>query len=949
MKIEPKRIARQGFVYLTGADVIVDLWRATERPTLRGAQSLKRVARSVFRARPSVQPSSGDGKRDFEDAMQRLGVADDDLPAVVRQWWWQWAVSVLLIAAVISAGVIFGAEQARAGTPPWLVALSVFAILPVLIARAGFAGANVYMVRARDFGSPLRVLRRRSAWIPDEPSGAVPRGAGTALILLLVLGSIIPSVSYAANLIAAAPSTDPSIHWIDLVVPPTTASPWSRAVATLSAIMMLVASASVGWSIFDAMIHCAHAGELLGQNGKFHSLWGPVRVVIAMAMLAPVAGSGMSGADYLVAGIYKEGVAWGDKIWSDFVHSSLTSDLGVGLNFAPSSLGGQETVEAIARLEICRSAFLSEHQGVAMATRWVPTPDPAGHQSGSSWTWDYGRCGGIGYSGPNDAATTAYNAARAAAIGVAVGAARALVADWASGDAPGSDVSVQTWPVDVHAALAAAGAALDAADVAAAKTYLNGRTSGAIGRVVAGSDAVGWTGMGTIYRTIGQFIGEVAELAGTRPSTRAPANYLGANTTATLAHYDALIASISNANPTLNATDLAAAGDATSNPLIRLLGPAMRAAVAYIATPDPSVQTQVDPMARSISAGQYLLSGTELAITAGGGVALAAGSVFGKLAGADSAWQWASGWAMLALGALLSIAITQALIIPNLIYISTISFVLGWYVTLIESAIAINVYFVLWARFDGQDFLSGEQKGGITMLLNGLLRPAFGALAIASTFVSIPVAIGWVDQYFGMTISASTAGSTAGIVTILFVCALHALLHYHIVLRLGAQAVLLIPDLALRWLGVGASAAADLLGAHATSVGLVAGVRGAASGATAASGGNGGGGGGGGGSPGAGPKRGGGGPAGGARAMGGASPGVSANVSSASGGSAEAPAWMRQTGGFEGLSPDDQVSAIQSHDAWIADRESRGIADSYDLPDYVNHAQSKQAERANRR
>jgi len=908
------------------------------RPAAEGAALVGTLFRALFRAETSSVSSSGDGARDFADAMVRHGVEESQLPAVERAIWRRWALYVLLATFWIAGGLIAMPSARAAGVPMIGCIFSMIGITPILIAWAIRHGVTLNMIRARDFSGARIMLKNPATWMPASPPGALPPGTGTMAVLVLALGSLLPAVAYAATAGSAgwgaAPATDPSLGWVDAIIPTSASTPWSVAVGTWSGILLSWASAPLAWSTVSGVIATAHTGSILG---KWHQMWAPIRVTVGAALMATVLPSGLTLGHGMLNEGAKLGISWADQIQSAFIHASLTGSGAPGLTFAPTSLGGRNTVEQVGRMEVCSAVFNWEHQNAPNALRHVPIPDPAGHQdSGGNSVWDYGKCGGFEFdaaSSPDGA--QAYASARAVALGVAVTAIRPLAGGWAAAEEAGG-TTPGTWPTDLASTLyTGAGQALDAADTAAARAFVSTRSQSAIQSILAASDAQGWTSMGSTYRIIGTISGQVAQLAASAPTVRPPGVHLGAMTDGAVHRYDELLASVSNADPTLSGTTLAAPGDQNSDVFTRLLAPVTKPLAEFLLTPSNSATTQVDPMSKLISSGHTLLSASEAAIVAGGGVALASGNIFSQAAGAGAVWSWASQWATIAIFFCISIAIVHAFVLPMLPYLSALYMISSYVIYLVECCLAVVLWSFIWLRLDGQDLVDGPQRPGAILLMNVLLRPSLAVLAMASTYVTLPVILGWVDSTYAATFVGSQGGHTTGLVGLLVGLSMLSVAHYQICVRL-IQAVHLIPDSIARWFGGQAASYGEAEAAGRASGGLTAGVLAGGKGASSAAGGGGG--------PGKGPKRSGGGGSG----AGTSGSGAGGGGASSFGSGPEAPSWMRESGGLESLSPSDQAAAEESHADWINKREAAGKFDNYDLPQYVQHSQGKEQDRVNK-
>lgn len=114
-------------------------------------------------------------------------------------------------------------------------------------------------------------------------------------------------------------------------------------IAVLSATLLI----PVTWVVVRSVLETAHEGKFLGS--KLHSVWVPIRISAAMALLAPV-GSAYSSAQIVIMWCVLQGVGAADSLWQiglqyfqehgGFVYTSQTSDVSY------SSSGGTDAASA---------------------------------------------------------------------------------------------------------------------------------------------------------------------------------------------------------------------------------------------------------------------------------------------------------------------------------------------------------------------------------------------------------------------------------------------------------------------------------------------------------------------------------------------------------------------------------------------------------------------------
>lgn len=120
---------------------------------------------------------------------------------------------------------------------------------------------------------------------------------------------------------------------------------------------MVIAVIIVMYYVMTVVAEAAKTGTPFGK--RFDSLWAPIRLVIALGMLVPLA-SGLNSAQYATLWIAKIGSGLGTQVWSTFVGEfTATSNI-------VSRPENKSTIELVRRIflnEVCAAAYNQYNEG----------------------------------------------------------------------------------------------------------------------------------------------------------------------------------------------------------------------------------------------------------------------------------------------------------------------------------------------------------------------------------------------------------------------------------------------------------------------------------------------------------------------------------------------------------------------------------------------------------
>ncbi|MEO0392587.1 MAG: DotA/TraY family protein, partial [Pseudomonadota bacterium] len=164
------------------------------------------------------------------------------------------------------------------------------------------------------------------------------------MVTVAVVAVWMPEIAWAnannatdpcAQFLFCVPETDISARWLEAAFPelvdvgstpnaPLTgpATVFGNAIKILNSAALAVGSLLLTYKLFAGIVQTANDGEVLGK--RWSTLWGPVRVAAAAALIVPTA-SGYCLAQVAVMGITLTGVGLANKVWSATVDGLLST------------------------------------------------------------------------------------------------------------------------------------------------------------------------------------------------------------------------------------------------------------------------------------------------------------------------------------------------------------------------------------------------------------------------------------------------------------------------------------------------------------------------------------------------------------------------------------------------------------------------------------------------
>lgn len=91
---------------------------------------------------------------------------------------------------------------------------------------------------------------------------------------------------------------------------------------TYNSAVLVVASVILFWMILSVVVDTAKTGQIGG--GRHNMVWGPIRIVFALALLIPMGSAGFSSGQYMVMKVAEWGSNLGTNAWEHYVKGTLS-------------------------------------------------------------------------------------------------------------------------------------------------------------------------------------------------------------------------------------------------------------------------------------------------------------------------------------------------------------------------------------------------------------------------------------------------------------------------------------------------------------------------------------------------------------------------------------------------------------------------------------------------
>lgn len=153
---------------------------------------------------------------------------------------------------------------------------------------------------------------------------------------------------------------------------------FTRAVRILNIAMITLGMLFLTYNIVVGIMQTAHEGEVLGK--RWNSMWAPIRVIAATALMVPL-GHGFNGAQHAIVWVAGVGVNTANIVWTEMVDAMIDEGLVIARPIPPNLV---PTVQSAFDSLVCMHVLNINHQAAAAAR----TQTDAGIELPAVANWD---------------------------------------------------------------------------------------------------------------------------------------------------------------------------------------------------------------------------------------------------------------------------------------------------------------------------------------------------------------------------------------------------------------------------------------------------------------------------------------------------------------------------------------------------------------------------------
>ncbi len=610
------------------------------------------------------------------------------------------------------------------------------------------------------------------------------------------------------DLLAEPPSTDIAWQMVNAVLPSEATTMYGRVLQVFTSALAFLGALVVAYQTVQAIVASARTGEALG--GRWHHIWTPLRVVLAIGLLVPLSSTGFSSVHYLLRDfVARPAINLGNAL----TNTGITAVVKEGVTITPASSNGSSIAMMVLRHEVCAAVY---NQAGSLWGWEARLPNPEGAETGTGifgserrHTWAYGpTCGQFSFSALDD--RSSFSKARHEAIKTFVVAFRAEAGRYArfaaetsglsSAGAAAKAVTSKVLSPDLVQNIRSMGANYDRAITAAATEEAQTIAAGSRDALVEDAREQGFLATGMYWRTLAQISDVTTSMTNERPQDTPP-RVDGDFGEAIQKAFTALQLQVSGEaeRQALSANDFASAGDETADVATKILAPISRSIIEWAATPAADGHDR-DEMGALISSGHAMMAGVSAAIAAGGVAAGVAGNEILEFFGA-AAVNWFLDWSKFVLIPVWIIGALRAYVIPFMPHVFMLVSGVALLASLMEAMIALPLWCLRWLKLDGNDdFVGDSVKLGLLFTVNIFLRPALALLAVFAAYGVFNPVLGMLDRLWATAFLAQSGGHVVGLPGYLVLTLGQTYMIWYVVLKTYGQ-IWALPDRVLAWFG----------------------------------------------------------------------------------------------------------------------------------------------------
>ena len=566
--------------------------------------------------------------------------------------------------------------------------------------------------------------------------------------------------------------------------------------------------------------HAAAGTVDTAREGRFgFGAWAIVRIVIAVALMAPLPG-GMNGAQHAVVGLAHLGGDFANAVWKPFSEEALAES-------RPIVPRPREALwrAAISRTLIAETCLRAANRSAALAgdDPYVEIDEDEDdgtvtlHYDGEGGGMPDDMCGAIRFSGLDaDGAPGLAAEGHRRALTQLLPEIRAVAADLAAHYVPGTPLYGRPLP-DIDGLLSRqdlAGAYASVLDDALTRAASEERET--LARVVA-EDAreASWMAAASFFNTIAHRAGLFQAAAHNVPSAALPVPSLDEWVPAADAAVKGVAAQLARSrhyHPMLLSAATAGAG---ALPAAGGDGGMVSGLLEFIDLDSVIVADSGNPIADLAALGHGLLNAALAAIAALMGAATGSGLLesipfIGKgLDVFESAWQVSDALVSTLLGLLIIAGAVLAYVLPALPFIRFLFGILGWILNVAIAVLAVTVFAAAHVtREDGNRLTVQATRQGWLFLPALILRPPLMLLGLILGYFVFLAAIGLFNEVWLPQMRDAGASGGLGPVGFLAMLALYTIIAYGL-MNASFKLIDLLPAAVLDWIGGRAGAGDD--------------------------------------------------------------------------------------------------------------------------------------------
>ncbi len=591
-------------------------------------------------------------------------------------------------------------------------------------------------------------------------------------------------------------------------------------------------TSNTGWNALGEMVFFFNAGMLVlagvllvyylaagvldtARQGRFgFGAWEAVRIVAAVALLAPLPG-GPSGGQHIVLGLAGLGGDFAQAVWRPFAGVMVGGSRVVGPKLPEN--GGRLMMGNLLSLEVCLY-LAGPRRGGSGSSDYMQVDTVSGTE-----IWRYlmdrrrrgfderSHCGevripGVKLDGARGQVARAHREGLRAARMILIPVAAELAKPYVDEAWEGSPMDSAAVAEAVEAAFRAYSQAVDPAVKEAGDTVYRDMSVELTGQQAQDGS---WTTAGSVFNVIAKRVGEFNWSVVSGPEVTPPMLALGDQDKEVFRMASKVFEDISTAvgSPVSRIGNIPPGAEASGGGVGGLLGHIFYAMI--FSFDDVLVVGQDNPLLDLAVIGHRLVMSVQIAAVTLMGMAqlsnLADVSFLGTSLKAldlfEAVWPVIDGLVTLLLSGLLIGGAVLAYLVPAIPFIMFLFALLGWLLAVVEAFISMAVWLTAQTvRGEGDGLTTRSTTGGLLMLAGIVLRPPLMILGLIIGYFVFVVAIGLFNEIWVPQMQTGTGDPGAGIAQFVVMLLIYIVIVY-VLLRTSMGLIEGLPNGVMEWIG----------------------------------------------------------------------------------------------------------------------------------------------------